>query len=242
MGEAALPVITVITPTSDRPAAWPLCERGMAAQTVQPGQWIVADDGHAPAPLTLGQQHVRRERTATGGKSLALNLLAAIPHVRGDVVMIVEDDDAYQPHHLETQLRHLERHDATGGTWLDYYNLRFRGWRTLRNRCAALCNTAFHAAYLPVLARACERVLDADDGFYGVDALFWEAMGPSGLHQERTVVGIKGLPGTAGIGIGHRPGRGWHRDPSWSQLRRWIGHRADDYIALEYAHAHAQPR
>ena len=57
----------------------------MARQTRQPDQWIVADDGVAPAPLTGGQQHVRRQRKETGGASLAMNLLAAIPHVRAEV-------------------------------------------------------------------------------------------------------------------------------------------------------------
>jgi hypothetical protein len=230
-------VISVITPTSDRPAAWPLAERWMARQTVQPAQWIVADDGAHAAPLTAGQLHLRRPFAGRGAHSLAANLLAAIPHVRGDVVLIAEDDDYYRPDHIATQLRHLERFDATGGTWLDYYNLRHRRWRTLRNRCAALCNTAFRAAYLPVLAQACEAVLARADGYYGVDALFWDAMGTEGLHEDRTVVGLKGLPGSAGIGMGHRPGRGWQRDPAWRQLRAWLGEDAQAYIALMHAHA-----
>jgi hypothetical protein len=57
-------------------------------------------------------------------------------------VVIMEDDDAYKPQHLETCLRHLERHKATGCVWLNYYNLKFRKWRRIRNSCAALCNTA----------------------------------------------------------------------------------------------------
>lgn len=236
-------MITVITPTSDRPAAWPLCERWMAAQTVRPTQWIVADDGAAPAPLTAGQQHLRRPRTGEGGKSLAANLLAAIPHVRGDVVLIVEDDDFYRPDHIATQLRWLERHDATGCSELDYYNLQRRRWLSMANgagRCAALCNTALRAELLPVLALACERVLAAGAGFYGVDALFWKAIGPEGLHRDRTVVGIKGLPGRAGIGMGHRPGRRWHRDPGWLMLRAWVGEEAAAaYIALMRAEGHA---
>lgn len=228
-------MITVITPTADRPAAWPLCERWMARQTVQPDQWIVVDDGHAAAPLSAGQQHLRRDRDGEGGASLARNLLAAIPHVRGDVVLIIEDDDHYAADHIETQLRHLERHDAVGGVWLRYYNIRVRGWRLIRNSCAALCNTAFHAAYLPVLARSCERVLETGGGFYHVDRLFWEAMGPSGLHEDVTVTGMKGLPGMPGIGIGHRRGREWTRDPGWHQLRAWIGDEADHYIAMSHA-------
>lgn len=225
-------MITVITPTADRPAAWPLCERWMARQTVQPGQWIVADDGDVPAPLTRGQQHVRGPRVAHGPHSLARNLLAALPHVRGDVVLVMEDDDHYAPDHIETCLRHLQRHDATGCTRLRYYNLRARAWRVMANACAALCNTAFRAAYLPVLGCAAERVLLADDGFYHVDRLFWEAMGGDGLHQDATVVGMKGLPGREGIGVGHHPGRHWRRDPAWRRLTEWVGDDAGAYVQL----------
>lgn len=231
--------VTVITPTSDRPAAWPLAERWMARQTVQPDQWIVVDDGATPAPLTAGQQHIRRARTGEGGQSLAANLLAAIPHVRGDVVLVMEDDDYYRPAHIEVQLRHLGMHDAVGCVWLDYYNLRHRAWRVLRNPCAALCNTAFYAHYLPVLEAAAERVRAAADGFYHVDRLFWDAMGTAGLHEDRTVVGIKGLPGLAGIGMGHRRRGPWERDPAWRQLRAWVGDDADAYIRLMEAHGEA---
>lgn len=219
--------LSVITPTADRPEAWPLAERWMARQTVKPDQWIVADDGVEPAPLTMGQTHIRRVRKETGGASLAMNILAAIPHVTGDVVVIMEDDDYYRADHLETCLRHLELHKATGCVWLNYYNLKFRKWRRIRNSCAALCNTAFRRECLPLLAEAAEQALA--EGIYHIDRLFWRRVGVDGLHDDETVVGIKGLPGMQGIGIGHRPGAGWRADDNGAKLREWIGEDAGHY-------------
>ena len=199
----------------------------MAGQTIQPDQWIVADDGVIPAPLTMGQLHIRRERRETGGASLAMNILAAIPHVTGDYVVIMEDDDAYLPHHLETCVRRLEQHKATGCIWLNYYNLRHRKWRRIRNSCAALCNTAFRRECLPMLADAAREAMAL--GMYHVDRLFWQRVGAEGLHEEETVIGLKGLPGMKGIGIGHRPGHGWRPDPAGKKLREWIGEAAGHY-------------
>lgn len=203
----------------------------MAGQTVQPDQWIVADDGIDPAPLTQEQMHITRRRVHSGGKSLAGNILAAIPHIKGDVVMIVEDDDYYRPNHIETQLRHLEKSAAAGGTMLNYYNIQSRGWRQIRNSCSALCNTAFRAELLPALARACERVMAADDCFYHIDRLFWQEAGNDGLHDDVTVIGMKGLPGQAGIGVGHKAS-GWTPDRGFAQLRRWVGTDSHHYEVL----------
>ena len=50
--------ITVITPTADQPIGMRLLEKYMARQTVQPDEWIVADDGEVPARLALGQKHI----------------------------------------------------------------------------------------------------------------------------------------------------------------------------------------
>lgn len=226
VGSEALPLITVITPTADRPAAWPLAERWMSRQTVQPDQWIVADDGRSPAPLTMGQEHVRRERTHEGGASLAMNLLAAIPRVQGDVVLVMEDDDYYRPNHIETCLKHLERHRAAGCIWLNYYNVEHRSWRRIKNSCAALCNTSFRRECLPMLEQAARDAMA--QGIYHVDRLFWRMAGTDGLHGDETVIGIKGLPGMKGIGIGHRPGAGWAKDDG-RKLREWIGEDAEAY-------------
>lgn len=199
----------------------------MARQTLQPDQWIVADDGTAPAPLTMGQTHIRRPRKETGGASLAMNLLAAIPHVTGDVVLICEDDDYYRPDHIAVCVERLRQHRATGCTWLNYYNLRLRAWKRIRNSCAALCNTAMRADCLPMLERAATDALA--QGIYHVDRLFWRQAGTAGLHEQETVIGIKGLDGMPGIGIGHKPGPGWRPDPAGRKLREWVGADAEFY-------------
>lgn len=220
-------MITVITPTHDRPAAWPLAERWMARQTVQPDQWIVVDDGATPAPLTMGQQHVRRDGRETGGSSLAMNLLAALPHARGDVVLVIEDDDYYRPDHIAVCVERLQQHRAVGCTWLNYYNLQLRAWKRIRNSCAALCNTAMRRECLPLLGHAARGAMA--QGIYHVDRLFWQLAGGAGLHEQETVIGMKGLPGAAGIGIGHRPGAGWNPDRGGRKLREWLGADAQAY-------------
>jgi hypothetical protein len=227
MGKAALPVITVITPTADRPLVWPLMEHWMKAQTVQPDQWIVADDGIEPAPLTMGQTHIRRHRKEKGGASLAMNLLAAIPHVTGDVVIIAEDDDNYAPNHIEVCVKRLRHHKLVGARWMRYYNVKVKGWRRINNACATLSNTAFRRECLQDLEWACKEAMRL--GIYHIDRLLWNRLGTAGLHDEETVVGIKGLPGMPGIGIGHKTDAPWHKDPRGTKLREWLGPKAVHY-------------
>jgi hypothetical protein len=230
VGTAALPVITVITPTADRPLAWPLLERWMRAQTVRPDQWIVADDGVGPAPLTMGQTHIRSERRETGAESLAMNLLAAMPHVTGDVVVIAEDDDGYLPNHIEVCVNRLKRHKIVGARWMRYYNVRVKGWRRIPNACATLSNTAFRRECLHDFEWACKEAMRL--GIYHIDRLLWQRVGHAGLHDEETVVGMKGLPGTPGIGIGHKTDAPWIKDPQGAKLREWMGSDADHYLRL----------
>lgn len=193
----------------------------MARQTARVDQWIVVDDGVMPAPLTMGQTHIRRKRTAEGGASLALNIIEAVRHLTADLVVIIEDDDYYRANHLEVCRRRLATHEAVGCIWLNYYNVELRAWRRIRNSCAALCNTALRASALPMLRAAAEAAIAA--GVYHVDRLFWQRVGAAGLHQEETVIGIKGLPGRRGIGIGHRKDGAWRADPDGVKAREWLG-------------------
>lgn len=220
-------MITVITPTHDRPAAWPLIERWMKRQTVQPDQWIVADDGQKPAPLTMGQTRVRASQVRVGASSLIHNLLGAINQVKGDTVLIMEDDDYYRANHIEVCMKHLANADATGCDRMMYYNVRMRAWMELPNTGSALCNTAFNRKCLPLLAAAAGEALGR--GVYHVDRYFWQRVRHPAIHKESTVVGIKGLPGTVGLGIGHRDGKRWIHDPDFNHLRKWIGEDAEYY-------------
>lgn len=220
--------VSLITPTADQPLGMLLCERYMQRQTVRWDQWIVADDGLEPARLTQGQQHIRRAREHEGGRSLAGNLLAALDQVDGDVVLIIEHDDWYAPQHIATCIEQLRRGDAVGSRWQRYYNVQARSWRLMRNVGSALCNTALRRESLPILRAAALAAFQR--GSYGVDRIFWDAIGRRGyVHDVDTVVGIKGLPGRAGLGMGHRPDSNWTADPELRQLRAWIGNDVETY-------------
>ena len=223
--------LSVITPTCDRPAGIALAERWMSRQTMQPFEWIVADGGQTPAPLTAGQIHLH-EPAPPGPLNLAGNLVRGLKAATGDAVVIWEDDDYYRPEHLAACASGLARMDVHGCPRLSYYNVHHRLWRKMMNRGAALCQTALNRKLIPELIAAAER--SATVGDYAIDGRFWlkrmvYSVGP------QTVIGIKGLPGTGGLGVGHRPMSrrlSWHSDPRMEMLRKWIGADADAYADL----------
>lgn len=224
-------MITLITPTCDRPTGIALCERYMARQTVQPDQWIVADGGQAPAQLTMGQEHIRNP-APSGAGNLAGNILAGLEAARGNVIIIIEDDDWYAPDHIERCLDGLAEASIYGCPWLHYYHVGVRRWIKLRNSGAALCQTAFRASEAPRLASAATAAMHAGD--YRIDGRFWDGR-QNAATGAQTVVGIKGLPGQSGLGVGHRPfaaGRPWADDADGVILRQWLGADADPYLRL----------
>jgi glycosyltransferase involved in cell wall biosynthesis len=217
-------VITIITPTADQPMGMALAERWMARQTVQPAQWIVADDGTIPATLTMGQEHIVRPRQHEGARSLAGNILAALPHVRGDIVAIIEHDDWYSPDHLETCISGLDYAEITGSSKQRYYHIGAQRWIVMRNIGSALCNTAIRATSLKYLESAAHTALQKN--LIGLDRMLWDSLNGNGnITESETVVGIKGLPGRLGLGMGHRPNASpkWTSDPNEYQLKAWIG-------------------
>lgn len=228
-------MIAAITPTHDRPHAMTLCAKWLSAQTRKPDLWIVADDGEDPweGATVDGVEiiHAKGEPTIKGHLSLIANVRRALPLTAGaSVVVMIEDDDAYKPNHIEVQLAHLEKHQAAGCRWLNYYNLRLRAWRTMLNSCSALSNTAFHARHIDKLLAACDEAERINH--YGVDRLFWRSVGADGLHDQVTVIGMKGMPGTPGIGIGHAPSAAWQGDPTGAKLRQWLGPAAESYLSI----------
>lgn len=224
--------ISVITPTANRPAGISLCEKYIARQTRQPDEWIVADGGTEKATLTMGQVHLWQPM-APGAANLASNIIRALDAVTGTMVVVVEDDDRYAPDHIDQCIKGLATQSAYGCPTLRYFNIAHRCYVEMRNRGSALCQTAFRRELVPDMRKAAEQSMAARD--FTIDGRFWAprqrlATGP------QTVIGIKGLPGTAGLGIGHRPkisrGKLWRSDPELSMLRKWIGDDADAYVDL----------
>ena len=98
----ARPSLSVIVITRDRPALLADALRGVAAQTLAPGEVRLADDGVVPAIESLPDLPLL-ELTALhgrfGGPGAARNAAAA--GARGDVLVFLDDDDRWRPEHLE---------------------------------------------------------------------------------------------------------------------------------------------
>jgi glycosyltransferase involved in cell wall biosynthesis len=200
----------------------------MDRQSMKPDQWIVADDGVDPQPVSMGQQVIRRHRCSEGARSLADNIIAAVDHVRGDYVGIIENDDYYFPNHIEVQIEQLQKHRATGCRWLKYFNIEHRSYAVIKNSCSALCNTFFRVELLEDLRKAAIECRKNND--YNIDGNFWRRVGYGGLHDTITVIGIKGLKGRKGLGVGHRP-QGMTKDRDFAKLKEWIGNDSNIYTA-----------
>lgn len=207
--------ITVITPTGDRPLAFALCQQWMAHQTRKPDQWIVVDDGKVPLMPAYGMTYVRREpRPDDPQHTLALNMQAALSHIKGDKILICEDDEYYAPGYIEEMARRLDQAEVVGICRAKYYHLPTGGYVQIGNTGhASLAETGFRKSFLPVVAECTKRGIVP----HYLDEQIWRIVNeskrtgrkiPSHLFVDDTTplyVGIKGLPGRAGIGQGHNP-------------------------------------
>ena len=221
--------ITLITPTSDRPAAFALCEhwmqRAMAQISDIPMQWIVADDGDVPANCTLNQQHLRRTPNVNSAESFRGNLLNALQQVEQEWVLFIEDDDWYAEQYLASMMQWLQGDvKIAGEAMAKYYNIQQRRFHHCRNRRhASLCQTGIHHSLVPWLTRLLQR--PSDDVYIDI-ALWRNGARRQQKHLARTTslcIGMKGLPGKTGIGIGHRLDRQRDNDPQGKVLEQWIG-------------------
>lgn len=236
--------VQLLTPTGCRPSSWALCERWMRAQTWS-GEvlWLIVDDGPEPQPITFARDgwelRVIRPQPywRAGQNTQARNLLAGIRAASVDhPLMVIEDDDYYTPEYLEHMLTLLgdaagDDADALvlcGETQACYYNIRTRRGRRLRNdRHASLCSTAMTGATIPYFRVACER----RPRFIDLDLWAMPGLGRATFASSRPLsVGIKGMPGRAGIGMGHSARFQAPPDQRGRLLHKWIGDDAAHYL------------
>lgn len=225
-------MLTLLTATGARPAAWALCERWMARQDYTgPVRWIIVDDGPEPQPVTFrreGWQLVLVRPSphwAPGQNTQARNLLKGLAAVGADErLAIIEDDDWYAPDWLTAVDRELDRAELVGEHRARYYNVQQRSGRQLANTGhASLCSTAMRGSALQDFAEACR----ARPKF--IDLELWRRAHGRHLFGGHRVVGIKGLPGRGGIGMGHDAAFKGQADPDGSLLRSWVGEDAGAY-------------
>lgn len=217
--------VSVITPTADRQVAFRQCEEWMARQTRQPDEWIVADGGSKPVVCSRGQRHLLSDPIPRGAQNFLRNLTLGIEAATGDVLVFIEDDDWEAPTHLADLCEPFTDPTvlASGDDLQVYYNLPRKLWRTFNNKGASLCQTAIRRDAVQLLLQVIATCQQQNS--FGVDGKFWAALPKANqvLRRTQTVVGIKGLPGGAGLGIGHRPDHAWTRDPNYRKLRELVG-------------------
>jgi hypothetical protein len=204
--------ITAVTCTWQRPEALALCRKYVERQTRPPDQWLVLD----------------------GPESMGDKIIAAIEggRIEGDAVLWIEDDDYYFPGWFEWCERHLARgYDIVGQGNALYYNVSYRWFSNCKNtRHASLCQTAISTR---LLERICNVIRAYENQFF--DTRVWRMEVNKYLHLpkdgERLVIGIKGMPGTAGYSGEHKqqtPPEA-HSDPALLALWKLIGADANAY-------------
>ena len=224
-------MITAITCTGDRNVVFKFCEMWMSRQTKLPDQWIIVDDGKGPTEVVFNGcnvQYIRREpKMDDPPHTLGLNLCTALPHVKGDKVIFIEDDDYYKPQYIEKMDQWLDKSNICGQPNAIYYNLKYRWWQKHPNtKHASLCQTGIRRDLIRFLIPLCE------DNLRYIDIDLWRIVqGRKYLDMgERLCVGLKGLPGRGGIGMGHDD----HdtNDPDYSKFITFLGEDADVYLKL----------
>lgn len=235
-----IPEVSLITCTGSRPEALALCEQYILNQTVKrDSEWIIVDDSSEMLPAnktifqhngyTLVKKFFRGPRKWEEGLNThRFNMEEAIKHVKGKYIFFWEDDDLYKPAYIETMLELLKHADIVGEAKAKYYNLELPGFKELHNyRHASLCQTAIKRSVLPLVKEA------VNSGEMYFDVHLWrnvqEKRIPYLLFAESNlVIGIKGMPGRAGIGVGHK-NKDYLFDPGLAKLGEWCGEYASNY-------------
>lgn len=227
-------MITVMTPTGDRKLAFDLCRQWMQHQTVKPDQWIVVDDGVNPMKeglLPSWAFYVRRKPSCADPKhTLTINMKCALHFIKGDKILIMEDDEYYGPGYIEEISRRLDYYDVVGVGCSKYYHVTSGSYQRHQNmKHASLAQTAFRSFLLPVFKECVEKGME----HRWLDDWFWEVVNnfakdnrirPHVFVDEPSIyAGIKGLPGRPGICLWHKAEQYENCDnASADVLKSWV--------------------
>jgi len=218
-------VLYLLTPTGARPEGLALLAGYLNAQTYTgPARWIIVDDCDPATPVPAVRDGIEVQvvwpewRWQPGMNTQAACMTWGLGRIPDDATCIVlEDDDAYLPGHVATLLAALERAELVGERIARYYNVATRRWRvipgTFHSSLAATGCRGMGLRHLRAICGAGSRRIDMD---------LWQQACRRELLSTGNVVGVKGLPGRAGIGVGHRDTFG-DPDPSGGVLVDWIG-------------------
>jgi hypothetical protein len=200
--------------------------------------WIIVDDAYPRTTdkvLTYFRDNwdiikVYPEPPWQGQNTQARNIDAGIKVIterfnREDIkaIFIIEDDDYYRPVYLERMMANFGNYHLIGETNTIYYNVSHRRYITNPNNIhASLFQTAFTYDAIPYLNESLHAKF--------IDCVLWQKVVNRHLFYENVLaVGMKGLPGRAGIGAGHSRAMNMRADPGMNYLKALIGEDAKYY-------------
>lgn len=223
-------LVTIITPTGDRPEAFARCERWMREQRYSgPVQWIVIDDG--AVPTKINDADVVITLSPMEDHSLCRNLREALPHIQGKHIFVIEDDDFYGPDYLSVMVGRLQHADLVGEFGAKYYYLNEQRWRHRHDeQHASLCRTGFNRVVLETLEQCITNTEHPS-----VDLRLWSAWSGSKFSwvdsagTSRMCVGLKGSAGRQSYGWS--PTRDSEHDRDGEVFRRWTGIGISDLVS-----------
>lgn len=218
-------LVSLLTPTGNRAAAFALCEKWIKNQTYKGSlQWLVVDDYlKDPTPFTCDQEVVKAPVVWKPGlNTQRSNMLSLLEKVKGDIIFFIEDDDYYSPTYIETMLKLLETSEIAGLSNSQYYHVKVPGYKFMGNYAhSSLCTTAIRKSQLVRLNRAIKS-----ENFYIDIELYKYCKGDgvslSLLANSDLSIGMKGMNGKQGLSRGHT--EDWYtEDVNLSVLKQWLG-------------------
>lgn len=244
-------MVVLITATGCRPAQFKICAELMKRQTYK-GEvlWVIVDDGAAittdvvPDDFREGWHIMKvypEPKWQFGMNTQGRNLREGIEAMwkeyhpmQIDAFFIIEDDDWYAPTYLEYTLPKLKGYLAAGEVKTLYYNVVRRDYHINQNeRWSSLFQTVFSIGALDTFIEC------IDEKF--IDFIFFRKVESPNLYKGKYLsIGMKGMPGRAGIGAGHGNTLGMLPDHDMSKIKKAIG---DDYKFYEgYYQHYGQPQ
>lgn len=240
-------MIALLTPTGNRREQLRNCVRWMQNQTYK-GEvlWVITDDC-IPTTIDVVKTYFDRNWTInilypkpawqTGQNTQARNLYAGLRHIQNqDVshIFIIEDDDYYRPVYLERMMSLFNGYDVIGEMKTIYYNVVTRKW--LRNM-----NTIHSSLFQTAITKDGLIDIFRSMGHKFIDAELWKIAENKMLFQENDLaIGIKGMPGRAGIGAGHRSTMTMNSDTNMVVLKKLIGDDAEYFSGCYSDNGNAQ--
>lgn len=226
--------ISLITATGGRQEAFHLLEGYISRQKFKGSiQWIVVDDCIPRTITTMGQECFYPPWIwHTGDNTQAANMILALDHVRCDKVLIIEDDEYYGPEYVDTMSYLLDSFSMVGEGLAQYYNVIHRRYHRFKNhQHACFARTGFTKDRLLLLKETLYNYMIT--GWNRIDVNMWLRAGEDKLifvPNDPISVGIKGMPGRAGINGQHKKVPGYFKhDPVLTYLKWLIGEDAENY-------------